>query len=139
MTREQPVAPGRRGATSGSPQRPAQQLVGPMLTFDLAAELARLRQEPSWQQGDHSANTLVHEDDFRIVLVAMKPRARIQEHAAAARVSVQLIAGRVRLQVGEQSVELSAGGLLVLAPELAHDVEALEESAFLLTLAQVKR
>ncbi len=138
MAAEQNAGQHPLGVTSGSPQRPAQQLEGPLLTFDLAAELDRLRQEPGYQRGDHGANTLVHEADCRVVLVALKAGARIREHDAAARITVQTITGRVRLRVRDQAVELPTGHLLVLAPNLAHDVEALEESAFLLTFAWVQ-
>ena len=124
-----------RGATSGSPQRPAEQLAGSLLTFDLAQELEQLRREPSYQKGSRNADTLVHQPDFRIVLVAMKSGARLQEHHAAARISVQTLAGRVRLQLLDRTVDLPAGHLLALESSIEHDVAALEESAFLLTLA----
>ena len=136
MTRER--ASSQRGVTSGSPQRPPQQLEGPLLTFDLWAELERLRREPAYQHGDNSANTLVHEADCRVVLVALKDGARIREHAAAARITFQTVVGRVRLRVGHHDIQVPTGHLLVLAPNLAHDVEALEESAFLLTFAWVQ-
>jgi hypothetical protein len=41
----------------------------------------------------------------------------------------------VRLVVGEGTVDLALGGLLVLDRAVPHDVEALEDSAILLTLA----
>ena len=127
------------GVTSGSERRPSQLLVGPLLTFDLAAETARLRQEASWQQGDRNAKTLAKEDTFRCVLTLLRAGARLEEHATAAYVSVQTLSGRLRLRAGEQTVELPAGHLLVLAPDLPHDVEALEESSFLLTLTWLGR
>ncbi|MGH2355512.1 MAG: hypothetical protein ACRDJN_28215, partial [Chloroflexota bacterium] len=68
------------GETSDSPQRPAQQVTGATLTFDLAAELSRLQAEASWQRGDRNAITLVKEPTFRVVLTAMKAGARLQNH-----------------------------------------------------------
>jgi quercetin dioxygenase-like cupin family protein len=135
MAKKQDDSYQRRGATTGSSQRPAEHLAGLLLTFDLAHELERLRREPSYQQGSRNADTLVHEPDFRIVLVAMKPGGRLQEHHAAARISVQTLAGRVRLQLLDRTVDLPAGHLLALESSIEHDVEALEESAFLLTIA----
>lgn len=125
----------RRGATTGSPQRPAEQLAGSVLTFDLARAVERLRREPSYQQGNRNADTLVHEPDFRIVLVTMKTGGRLEEHHAAGRISVHTLAGRVRLQLPDGTVDLPAGQLLALEPGIKHDVEALEESVFLLTIA----
>jgi quercetin dioxygenase-like cupin family protein len=40
----------------------------------------------------------------------------------------------VRLRLAEKVVELAAGRLLVIERGLRHDVEAVAESAFLLTL-----
>ncbi len=135
MAENRPDSYQRRGATTGSPQRPAEQLAGSLLTFDLTDKLEQLRREPAYQQGNHSADALVHQPDFRIVLVAMKPGGRLEEHHAAARISVQALAGRVRLKLPNQTVDLPAGHLLALESCIEHDVEAFEESALLLTLA----
>jgi quercetin dioxygenase-like cupin family protein len=121
--------------TAGSPQRPARELVGSVLGFDLGAELASLKAEASWQGGDRNARTLVEEPTLRIVLVAMKRGARLREHDADGPVSVHTLAGLLRLHLPTQSADLPAGHLLTLERALPHEVEALEESAFLLTLA----
>jgi quercetin dioxygenase-like cupin family protein len=134
MTEAQGRASGMRGATSGSPQRGAQRLAAPHLVFELSDELERLKAEPSWQRGDRNANTLVKEPDFRIVLTALKAGAQLEEHQVAGRVAVQVLAGRVRMHLPDGAVELAAGRLIAFEPEIAHRVEALEESALLLTI-----
>lgn len=63
------------GETTATEERLAQQLVGPALTFDLDAEITRLRWEEAWQRGNHNAKTLVKDDDVRIILIAMKSGA----------------------------------------------------------------
>ena len=47
----------------------------------------------------------------------------------------QTLTGHVRLRVRDETVELPAGHLIALAANTAHDVEALEDSVFLITLA----
>lgn len=123
------------GETTGSSMRAPQQLRGPLLTFDLAAEAAQLRAELAYQEGDRNANTLLKEANARVVLTALRQGARLQAHQTAGWVVVQTIAGRLRLRALGDSVELPPGHLLTLEPNVAHDVEALEESVFLLTLA----
>ncbi len=111
-------------------------LSGPLLQFDIAKEIRQQRQEDSWLQGvGRSSKTLVKYGDLRIVLISMKAGARMHEHKASARISIQTIAGHVQLHLREQTVDLPAGQLLVLDQCLPHDVEALEDSAFLLTLS----
>jgi quercetin dioxygenase-like cupin family protein len=123
------------GETSGSSQRPARRLVAPVLAFDLAGETASLKQEASWQRGDRNARTLVEDPGFRLVLTALKSGAQMREHRAAGWVSVQALEGRLHLQAGEHSADLAPGQVVVLEPGLQHSVDALEEAAFLLSIA----
>ncbi|HEV2487605.1 MAG TPA: hypothetical protein VGT08_18940 [Terracidiphilus sp.] len=111
------------------------ELARPLLQFDLAAEIEHLRQEKSWQRGSgRSSRTLVKHPDFRIVLVGMKPNTGMKEHRAEGRISIQTIVGCVRLKLPEQTVEVPAGHLLALDRCITHDVEAVGESVFLLTI-----
>lgn len=103
-------------------------------TFDLAAVEHEMRREDAYLREGHTARTLVREPDLRIVLVVMKAGARMAEHRAGETVSVHALSGHVRLRLPDKTVELPFGRLLVLEKGLRHDVEAIEESAFLLTL-----
>lgn len=113
--------------------RPPGPLDDPMLTFDLKAEIERLRGENAWQ-GGRDSKTLVKHADFRIVLTVLQSGARLHEHKAAGPISVQAVAGHIRMHVGGKIFDLPAGHLLALERALPHDVEALEDSAFLLTI-----
>ena len=111
------------------------ELAQPLLQFDLAAEIEHLRSQESWQRGTgRSSRTLVKQPDFRIVLVAMRRNTEIKEHRADGRISIQTIAGHVRLKLPQQTVEVPDGHLMALDRCIAHDVEAVEESVFLLTI-----
>jgi quercetin dioxygenase-like cupin family protein len=126
---------GHPGETSGSPERAPQHLAEPLQVFDLQAELAQVRLERGYREGERNANTLVKGDSFRIVLTALHAGNRLHEHEAAGWISIQGIAGRLRVHAGGQTVELCAGHLLALAGGIRHAVEATEDSAFLLTVA----
>ena len=118
-----------------TPARSPRPLAAPVLTFDFAAEARRLREEGPWLQHGRNGVTLVKYADFRIVFMLMKPGTRLQEHHARGRISVQTLTGRVRLHLEKETVELPAGSLLALERDLPHDVEAVEESTVLLTIA----
>jgi quercetin dioxygenase-like cupin family protein len=79
--------------------------------------------------------TLVKYPDLRIVYILMRSGARMQEHHAGATISVHTLSGHVRLHLAEGTVDLPAGQLLALERDVPHDVEAVEESAVLLTIA----
>jgi quercetin dioxygenase-like cupin family protein len=112
--------------------KPTQLLGG--VTFDLSVVERELRQQDAYLRDGHTARTVVREDDLRIVLIVMRAGARIAEHRAGETASVQGLRGHVRFRLPEKTVELPSGSLLVLEKGLPHDAEALEESAFLLTL-----
>jgi quercetin dioxygenase-like cupin family protein len=111
-----------------------QPMAAPFLEFDLARELEQLYREPQPTSGQN-AKTLVKYDDLRIVLIALRAHARIPGHRADGRISVHTIRGHIRLRALERTFDLRAGNLLALDQGLPHDVEALEDSAFLLTIA----
>lgn len=102
--------------------------------FDLAAIDAELRQDASYAREGHTARTLVRETDLRVVLVVMRAGARIAEHHAKDTASVHTLTGHVRLRLRDEVAAVPAGRLLVLERGLPHDVEAVTDSAFLLTL-----
>jgi quercetin dioxygenase-like cupin family protein len=111
-------------------------LSGPLLQFDLASEIEQLHRDESWQQPTgRSSKTLVKHPDLRIVLIAMKANTRMHEHTAAGRISVHSLYGHIRLHLPGSVVDLLAGRLLALDQCVPHDVEATENSAFLLTLS----
>ena len=115
------------------------QLAEPLLQFDLREELEQLRREDSWQrETGRSSKTLANYPDFRIILVLMKANTRMNEHRAEGRISIHHLLGKICIHLPDQKVNLSAGQLLVLDCVMVHDVEALEESAFLLTVAWPK-
>jgi len=85
-----------------------------------------------------SAKTLVKHEHFRVVLVAMKRGRHCREHTAEESVSVQTLDGHVEVHLTsdpDEPIELVGGQVLALAPGVAHDFEALEDSTLLLTLA----
>ncbi|MGH9563574.1 MAG: hypothetical protein ACRD3S_19145, partial [Terracidiphilus sp.] len=53
----------------------------------------------------------------------------------AGRISVHTVAGHIQMHVESKVFDLPAGHLLALERAIAHDVEALEDSALLLTIA----
>jgi quercetin dioxygenase-like cupin family protein len=112
----------------------AKSLAAPFLEFDLDRELELLHREAEWSNG-HNARTLAKYPDLRVVLIALQKGARLPEHAAGGRISMQTLRGEIRVAALGRTFRLPVGGLLTLDPKVPHDVEALEESAFLLTVS----
>jgi len=111
-------------------------LAEPLLQIDFERELQQLRLEESWQrETGRSSKTLAKYPDFRIVLILMKSGTQMRQHRAEGRISIQQLKGEVCIHLADRKVTLSTGHLLVLDCGVLHDVEALEESALLLTIS----
>ena len=111
-----------------------------LLQVLIPAEVRNLWQQDTWDlESGRSARTLVKYPDLRIVLVSMKAGARIKRHKTNARFALLTIAGHLRLHLPGASVEVPRGELLAVDRNLAHEVEAIRQSTFLLIIAWPER
>jgi quercetin dioxygenase-like cupin family protein len=110
-------------------------MAGEFLEFDLPAEVHQLHSELTWSTG-HNARTLIKYENFRVVLTVLRANARIPEHKTDGRISLQVLSGHIHVKAAGRTFNLRAGGLVALDRGLPHHVEALEDSAFLLTIAR---
>jgi len=123
------------GEKSAGRRPHAKTLAASFLEFDLDREIDLLRREDGGANGQN-ARTLVKHDDLRVVLIALQSGSGIPEHQAAGRISVQTLRGEIRVRALGKTFALPVGGLLTLDRDVPHSVDALEDSAFLLTLVQ---
>jgi quercetin dioxygenase-like cupin family protein len=113
-------------------------LLAPVLSFDLPEELAMLQNEQVYKAHGHNARTLVKHSEFRLVLISLRSGYRLHEQQISERLSIQTLAGALRLHIPTETLELRAGQLLALDRGLPFSVEALEDSGFLLWLGWSK-
>lgn len=111
-----------------------QPMAATYLEFDLTSEIEQLHREPEWNTG-RNAKTLIKYDDLRVVLLALRAQTRIPDHRTDGRISIQTVRGHLRIRADGRTFNLPMGGLLALDGGLVHDVEAVEDSALLLTIA----
>jgi quercetin dioxygenase-like cupin family protein len=102
--------------------------------FDLSPVIESLRADPAWQ-GGAAWRRLVHYPNFQIIVRALRAGRRIDTHQNPGRICVQTIAGHIRMHAHDRMFDLPVGRLLVLDREVPHDVEAVDDSVFLLTVA----
>lgn len=104
------------------------------LSFNLAEEVETLRLLDEWTSGS-GRKTLVRYPDFRIDLVAIKGGTTIARHSNPGRIAVQCVSGLIRMHTDGGDFDLPEGEVLVLDHGVGHDVEAIHDSAFLLTIS----
>jgi quercetin dioxygenase-like cupin family protein len=114
--------------------RPDRPVEAPLLQVRLAEHLERLKQEPTWRERGRNAITLTKEPGLRLVLMVLGRGTKISEHQAAGPLTLHVLNGSVIFRRHGSADTLGAGELIVLEAAIDHEVEALEESAVLLTL-----
>ena len=109
-------------------------MIDRLAQFDLHQEITDSEQKKPWQSG-HFAKTLFKKHDLRVVLITMENAAKMKEHHADGTISVHVLKGQIRFSVHGKPHDLKSGNLLTLGASIKHEVEALEDSAFLLTIS----
>lgn len=112
-----------------------------LMQVDVPALLEQLRHEDGFASSGRNAMTLVKYPDLRIVLELLRPGARLEDPRpeTGGAVAVQVLLGRLRLDAEERTIELGVGRLAALAHGVPTQIEALEESAFLIWVSWAGR
>jgi quercetin dioxygenase-like cupin family protein len=77
-----------------------------------------------------------HEHVLRQTVIALARGTALSEHENPGEATVHVLHGRVRLHAGDVAWDGSPGDLLIVPPAL-HSLEAIEDSALLLTVAKL--
>ena len=106
----------------------------PTMAFAIAEEISKIKaDQPSTNQGKRSA-VLAKNEHVSIVLAVLARSEALQEHQTEGQITVTVVQGAIRFDALNERVRLNAGGLLTLRPGIRHSVEALEDSAFVITV-----
>jgi quercetin dioxygenase-like cupin family protein len=121
--------------TSGTTHRAARQMSGRGHVFELTDEVRTLRGELAHTSGGRAAKTLAKTDGLRVTLVLLTSGATLNPESTAGGASLHVLEGRVRVQAEGERWDLGPGDLIVLGENLREPVTAMEEAAFLVTVA----
>jgi quercetin dioxygenase-like cupin family protein len=126
---------GRKRMTRRLHPESERSLHGLLQSFDLDAEVARLREEKAWQEGRRNAITLRKGEGLNVVLLVMKEGDRLDEHSALGPITLSVHKGHIRFSAADEAVEGGAGTVLACDAGVRHSVEALGEAVCLLNVA----
>jgi quercetin dioxygenase-like cupin family protein len=117
-------------------EQPDRRVDAPFISFDVPLEVARLRAERAYELEGHAGHTLTKYADLRVVLEAMKGGTRLRLHETAESMTLQVVLGRLRVWTEHgDPYDLAAGSFAAIDAARVHELECLDEGAFLLTLA----
>ncbi len=83
------------------------------------------------------SKTVAEQSCCKVVLFCMSSRHTLSEHTARSAAAIQILQGRGKLQLGEESCCAEAGVWIYMPSNLPHAVQAEEDLVFLLTLFQL--
>lgn len=114
---------------------PSERFAGPEHRIDLQSSLEALRRESHDGSDKHRQITVFHKGPLRLVLFAFEPGGSLPAHRAPGSVVIHTLRGRIQVKTLNESYELATGQILMLDPEVVHDVTAAEQSDMLLTIS----
>jgi quercetin dioxygenase-like cupin family protein len=118
------------------PEHPDRRIDAPLICLDVPHELARLRAERAYEAEGHAGRTLTKYPDLRVVLETMKTGVRLSLHGTGERMTLQVILGQLRVWTERgESIDLPEGSFAAIDAACVHEIDCLQEGAFLLTLA----
>ena len=109
-----------------------------MLTFDTDALISQIKSEEAWTRSDRNSLTIFKNDTLCMVIVGLHPEAAMKKHSATGSITVQVLQGDIIFETLNQKSELTRGKMIALPAGIPHQVYAVKESFFLLTLALQK-
>lgn len=83
---------------------------------------------------ERSARTIARLETLRLTLMKLKAGSLVRQHKSKHQASIQTVSGRVVLHTSEGQADLPAGRIAVLERSTLHDIEALADSAILITV-----
>jgi quercetin dioxygenase-like cupin family protein len=105
-----------------------------MHSFTVSDEIARLRRTCARRCRWHGASTLIKNKDLRVVLIVMSSPSVMRAHRLRESTAIQVLEGAFRLQLDGKMSRARTGTLVTFERGVVHEVEALEDGAFLLYL-----
>jgi quercetin dioxygenase-like cupin family protein len=102
--------------------------------FELHREVEALKNAPQYRTTGHAARTLFKSPELRVVLIVLRRGAQLKEHKTNEPVSLHVLEGVIRVALPKRTVEPGGGGLVIIEPSVLHDIIALADSAFVLSM-----
>jgi quercetin dioxygenase-like cupin family protein len=102
--------------------------------MDLNAFKHEVKNESTWAESDRNSVTIFKSETMTIVLIAMHKNAELKTHKADGVISVQVLEGKIEFNTDQQSTQIEKGQMIILQENIMHNVSAMMESCFLLTL-----
>lgn len=108
-------------------------LNAPFVFIDIQNYIRQLKDEEAWQKTDHNSITVFKNNQVTIVLICLHESAVIENNSIEGLLTIQVLDGKIKMEVETEEIELVKGQLLTLHQYINHSIEAQQDSVLLLT------
>ena len=105
-----------------------------LTSVNTTTAIAELRDESEYARSGRIGRALVKSAGLRVLLQVLRAGSGIQEHHAPGPITVLGLEGELRFTALGETRSVRPGDLLSLPPREPHSVDAVQDSAFLLTI-----
>ncbi|MEZ4862497.1 MAG: cupin domain-containing protein [Caldilineaceae bacterium] len=70
------------------------------------------------------SRTLAHDENSRVVLFGFAPGQELSEHTSPMQATLHFLAGEATITLGDETLEVTAGAWVQMAPRLPHSIRA---------------
>lgn len=116
-------------------ERHTWQHAGGIHVFDLDPMVRAMQDTDEYRSAGRTGLALVKVAEQRVVLEALRHGTHLSTHQVSGPVTVQVLLGEVRLEAEGEILYLRTGQVLYLPSSIAHSVEAMKDSALLITIS----
>lgn len=113
---------------------PEERFAPPAQAFDFAAAADEMAGEASATTQHHRQKTLYRYGQTSLSLFLFEAGSELREHRANGTVFIQVLDGRITVQAHGAQHELATGQVLVMSPDVPHDLRSEEAARVLLTV-----
>ena len=106
----------------------------PLMAFAIAEEISKINADQRTTNQRKRSAVLAKNEHVRIVLAVLSRGEALQEHETEGQITVTVVQGAISFNALNERRNLGAGDLLTLQAGIRHSVEALEDSAFVITV-----
>jgi len=123
--------------TTGTRLRDSHALTGQGLKFVLGEEQKELANDVADTSAGRTAKTLAKSDTLRVTLVYLRAGNTVNPGASAGAASLQVLSGRLAIEgdATPAAAQVGVGELVIFSENLREPIRALDDSAFLVTIA----
>ncbi len=115
-------------------QSPGERFANPERLINLDQAFQELLDEPHEAIEGHRQISLAKREGFSLLLFAFEEGATMPDHEVDGEVTIHVLEGELHIDTDEHHHEIEAGEVLILSPQVTHDVDAQAESRMLLTV-----